>query len=104
MRLATFNVENLFARAKAMDTTVREAGEPALKAFEVFNRVAAHEEYTAEDTAAMLDALVTLGVLVQTREGRRVNPRQFDTAWALLRENRGDFLAAPTDREPRIVA
>jgi endonuclease/exonuclease/phosphatase family metal-dependent hydrolase len=104
MRLATFNVENLFARAKAMDNTVREVGEPALAAFEVFNRIAAHDEYTPEDKAAMLDALVTLGVLVETRDGRRLNPRQFDTAWALLRENRGDFLVAPADREPRIEA
>ncbi|GAA3292989.1 endonuclease/exonuclease/phosphatase family protein [Dactylosporangium vinaceum] len=104
MRLASFNVENLFARAKAMDTTVREVGEPALAAFERFNRIAGHSEYTPEDRAAMLDALVTLGVLVQTRDGRRLNPRQFDTAWALLRENRGDFLAAPADKEPHIVA
>ncbi|MFI5912470.1 endonuclease/exonuclease/phosphatase family protein [Dactylosporangium sp. NPDC051541] len=104
MRLASFNVENLFARAKAMDNTVRDVGEPALAAFEVFNRVAAHKQYTSEDKVAMLDALVTLGVLVQTRDGRRLNPRQFDTAWALLRENRGDFLAAPADREPHIVA
>src|SRR5262249_32760725 len=29
---------------------------------------------------------------------------QFDDAWALLRENRGDFLVAPAHDEPRIVA
>jgi endonuclease/exonuclease/phosphatase family metal-dependent hydrolase len=104
MRLATFNVENLFARAKAMDTTVRDLGQPALSAFETFNRIAAEDVYTDADKAAMLDALETLGVLVSTRAGRRLNPRQFDTAWALLRENRGDFLAAPTDKEPHIVA
>jgi endonuclease/exonuclease/phosphatase family metal-dependent hydrolase len=104
MRLATFNVENLFARAKAMDTTVRDQGQPALSAFETFNRIAANPEYTEQDKADMLDALQTLGVLVQTRAGRRLNPRQFDTAWALLRENRGDFLAAPNNREPHIVA
>ncbi|GAA4257692.1 endonuclease/exonuclease/phosphatase family protein [Dactylosporangium darangshiense] len=104
MRLATFNVENLFARAKAMDNAVRDVGQPALAAFETFNRIAAHDVYTEEDKAAMLDALLTLGVLTQTRDGRRLNPHQFDTAWALLRENRGDFLAAPSDREPHIVA
>ncbi|WP_433060604.1 endonuclease/exonuclease/phosphatase family protein [Dactylosporangium sp. CS-033363] len=104
MRLATFNVENLFARAKAMDNTVREVGQPALAAFETFNRIAANDVYSDDDKKAMLDALVTLKVLVQIKAGRRLNPSQFDTAWALLRENRGDFLAAPTDREPRIVA
>ncbi|WP_432841235.1 endonuclease/exonuclease/phosphatase family protein [Dactylosporangium sp. CA-092794] len=104
MRLATFNVENLFARAKAMDTTVRDEGQTALSAFETFNRIAANQTYTPQDKTDMLDALVTLGVLVQTREGRRLNARQFDTAWALLRENRGDFLAAPANAEPHIVA
>jgi endonuclease/exonuclease/phosphatase family metal-dependent hydrolase len=104
MRLATFNVENLFARAKAMDTTVRDLGQPALSAFETFNRIAAEDVYTDADKAAMLDALETLGVLVSTRAGRRLNPRQFDTAWALLRENRGDFLVAPNNAEPRIKA
>ncbi|MET7397727.1 endonuclease/exonuclease/phosphatase family protein [Dactylosporangium sp. NPDC005572] len=100
MRLATFNVENLFARAKAL----RDAGQPALTAFETFNRIAAKAEYSDDDKAAMLDALQTLGVLVETRAGRRLNKEQFETAWAVLRENRGDFLAAPDDREPRIVA
>ena len=46
----------------------------------------------------MLAALTTLRILVETDEGPRLNPDQFATAWALLRENRGDFLVAPADR------
>ena len=34
-------------------------GQPALAAFEVFNRVAAHDEYTLDNKTAMLDALGT---------------------------------------------
>jgi len=45
-----------------------------------------------------------LRVLVQTENGVRPNKNQLDDAWALLRENRGDFLVAPKDKEPRIVA
>ncbi|NUT32838.1 MAG: endonuclease/exonuclease/phosphatase family protein [Hamadaea sp.] len=104
MRLATFNVENLFARAKALDTDTWADGRPALAAFESFNKTAAKKAYSEADKAKMLADLTTLKVLVPTTAGLRLNKKQFDTAWALLRENRGDFLAAPTNAEPRIVA
>jgi endonuclease/exonuclease/phosphatase family metal-dependent hydrolase len=104
IRLATFNVENLFARAKALDTADWTAGEAPLAAFETFNRTAQKAVYNDADKQAMLDALETLRYLVQTPAGRRLNPDPLATAWALLRENRGDFLVAPANQEPRIVA
>ncbi|MET7425284.1 endonuclease/exonuclease/phosphatase family protein [Dactylosporangium sp. NPDC005555] len=104
MRLATYNVENLFARARALDPADPAKGQPALSAYEEFNRIAAQPVYSDEDKAAMLDALETLRVFVRTRDGRRGNPDLFGDAFAVLRENRGDFLAAPADAEPRIVA
>jgi hypothetical protein len=104
IRLATFNVENLFARAKALDTATWAEGQPALAAFEAFNRIAAKPVYTEQDKTALLLALETLRVLVMTSAGLRLNQHQFDDACALLRENRRDFLVAPDDREPRIAA
>jgi endonuclease/exonuclease/phosphatase family metal-dependent hydrolase len=104
IRLATFNVENLFARAKALKTEDWELGRPALAAFEAFNRIAEKPEYSAQDKADLLAALETLRVLVRTPAGLRPNKKPFDDAWAVLRENRGDFLVAPDDREPRIEA
>jgi endonuclease/exonuclease/phosphatase family metal-dependent hydrolase len=104
LRLATFNVENLFARAKALDTEDRDVGQPALSAFEAFNRIAANPVYSDQDKADMIKALTTLRVLIETDQGLRLNPNQFDDAWALLRENRGDFLAAPANAPPRVVA
>ena len=104
MRLATYNVENLFARARALDPADPARGQPALSAYEEFNRIAARPVYSDEDKAAMLAALETLRVFVRTRGGRRPNPDLFGDAFAVLRENRGDFLAAPADAEPRIVA
>ena len=104
MRLATYNVENLFARARALDPADPAKGQPALSAYEEFNRIAARPVYSDEDKAAMLTALETLRVFVRTRGGRRPNPDLFGDAFAVLRENRGDFLAAPADAEPRIVA
>jgi endonuclease/exonuclease/phosphatase family metal-dependent hydrolase len=103
MRLASFNVENLFARAKALDTATWAEGEPALNAYDSFNTIAAKPEYSEQDKSDMLAALLTLDVLVATPAGTRLNPTPFD-AWALLRENRGDFLVAPDNAEPRIKA
>ena len=51
IRLATFNVENLFARAKAMNTTTWQQGEPALAAFQDFTTVSAKAKYTDQDKA-----------------------------------------------------
>lgn len=103
MRLASFNVENLFARAKALDTATWSEGGPVLLAYGTFNALAAQPEYSEQDKRNMLAALLTLRVLVSTRAGVRTNPQPFQ-AWALLRENRGDFLVAPANAEPRIVA
>ncbi len=103
MRLASFNVENLFARAKALDTATWSEGGPVLMAYTTFNTLAAQSEYSEQDKHNMLAALLTLRVLVTTRAGVRPNPQPFQ-AWALLRENRGDFLVAPANAEPRIVA
>lgn len=103
MRLASFNVENLFARAKALNTQTWAEGEPALAAYGRFNATAAKPEYTDQDKADMFADLLILDILVQTPAGIRVNADPFE-AWALLRENRGDFLVAPANEEPRIVA
>jgi endonuclease/exonuclease/phosphatase family metal-dependent hydrolase len=103
MRLASFNVENLFARAKALDTATWAEGGPVLQAYGTFNTLAAQPQYSDQDKRNMLAALLTLRVLVTTRAGVRPNPQPFQ-AWALLRENRGDFLVAPANAEPRIVA
>ena len=104
LKLASFNVENLFARAKALDTADQAEAEPVMAAFATFNTVAAEEVYSDEDKATLLSSLETLGVLVRTQAGDlRPNPDPF-SAWALLRENRGDFLVAPSDRDPRIEA
>ncbi|WP_309114288.1 endonuclease/exonuclease/phosphatase family protein [Saccharothrix sp.] len=89
LRLATFNVENLFERAKALSGTAAEAG-PVLAAYSRFNTVSAEPVYTETDKQEMLAALETLRVLVRT-DRLVLNPRPFE-AWALLRENRGDFL------------
>jgi endonuclease/exonuclease/phosphatase family metal-dependent hydrolase len=106
VRLATFNVENLFQRAKALDLTTWAEGRPVLDAWNRFNRTANKVTYTAADRTRMLTDLQTLGVLVVTASGAlRFNKRFDDPArWAVLRENRGDFVKEPRSGDVEIVA
>ena len=67
MIIASFNVENLFARAKVLDTTTWAEGAKRLAAFERFNRTAQRRRYRAADKRTMIDDLITLGVLVTSR-------------------------------------
>lgn len=103
MRLVSFNVENLFERAKALNTETWAEGKPVLAAFERFNRLAQKAAYASADRAAMLQALLDLGVLVRASGRLRLNRQPFE-AWALLRENRGDFLKQPQSGDVEIVA
>jgi hypothetical protein len=104
LRLATFNVENLFDRAKALNTTTWAEGRPILEAFDQFNTLANQTSYSDADKQAMLAALETLKVLQRTPAGSlRLNRNPFN-AWALLRENRGDFLKQPRSGDVQIVA
>lgn len=101
---ATFNVENLFARARALRATSVGEANPVLSAFKRFNTVSSKFLYESADKTTMLDDLETLEILVRTASGnRRLNPQPF-SAWALLRENRGDFINQPRSGEVEIVA
>ncbi|HEY6740573.1 MAG TPA: endonuclease/exonuclease/phosphatase family protein, partial [Actinopolymorphaceae bacterium] len=94
--VASFNVENLFARPKAFDTTDWSTGEPVLQAHQEFNDLIADRNYSAAAKQKMRDLLVELGVYYVNRHGavrRRTSP---SPRWAWLRTNRGSF-----DREPR---
>jgi endonuclease/exonuclease/phosphatase family metal-dependent hydrolase len=104
LRLASFNVENLFDRAKALNTTTWAEGEPVLQAVDRFNTLANHAVYTDTGKQAMLAALETLEVLQRTSAGSlRLNRDPF-SAWALLRENRGEFIKQPQSGDVQIVA
>ena len=104
MRLASFNVENLFGRAKVMNTATWPEGEPGLAAFETFNRTANNAVYSEADKTAMLGALETLKVLRRTGGGALRLERTLGRPLAFLRENRGDFISQPNQGDVRIVA
>jgi endonuclease/exonuclease/phosphatase family metal-dependent hydrolase len=82
MRLASFNVENLFSRAKAFDAEDGAAARRALEAFAEFNALIAKPGYGEADKDRMRELLETLGL-----------ERSDDGEFVRLRQNRGEFLA-----------
>jgi len=58
MRVATFNVENLFCRPSALNQESWSAGRPILADFKRINELIAEEEYTATVKRQLADLLV----------------------------------------------
>jgi endonuclease/exonuclease/phosphatase family metal-dependent hydrolase len=107
VRLASFNVENLFERAKAMNLATWAEGRPVLAAYERFNRLAQLEVYTDAVKAEMAADLRTLRILARrnTPAGTKLKiERGPRPRWARLRENRGQFVRQPRDGDAVIVA
>lgn len=96
MVVASYNVENLFARPKAFDTSDWVSGEPVLAAYHEFNKLIAAQTYSDTDRERMRDLLVTLDVYAVNQHGAIRRKRSQAPKWAWLRKNRGSF-----DREPR---
>ncbi|HET9548251.1 MAG TPA: hypothetical protein VFO97_10465, partial [Desertimonas sp.] len=105
MRLASFNVENLFERAKVLNNATWEEGRPQLAAFERFNRTAQRRYYRKVDKRQMLADLETLRVLTRASSGGRlIRQPNLAAQLAILRENRGDFLVERRRTGVEIVA
>jgi len=89
IRIASFNVENLFARPKAFDLPDWNAGKPVLKAYEKVSALLQKPGYSATDKIRIRDLLVTLDIYTidhatgVIRRNQTLNPK-----WAWLRKNR----------------
>ncbi len=103
MIIASFNVENLFARAKVLDTATWEEGTKRLAAFERFNRTAQRRRYRTSDKQTMIDDLLMLSVLTRSR-AKIIRQPNLSAQMAILRENRGDFLVERRATGVEIVA
>jgi endonuclease/exonuclease/phosphatase family metal-dependent hydrolase len=62
VRIASYNVENFFARARALDMDNRSAAKPVLQAFAELNGLLEQDVYSDADKAAILDRLDMLGL------------------------------------------
>ena len=84
MRLASYNVENLFNRAKVMNLGAWREGKPVLEAFAALNSLLGEASYTAARKSRMAALLIELGL------------EKSDTGpYVMLRRNRGALLKRP---------
>ena len=84
MKLAVYNVENLFDRAKAMNLDSWEEGRPVLEKFAALNGLLGQIHYSDTDKARMAELMRDLGL------------QKSDTgAFVILRRNRGGLLRRP---------
>ncbi len=96
VRIASYNVENLFARPKVFNTAKWTAGRPVLEAYAEVNALIANQVYSDADKQRMKGLLVALDVYYINGHGAVRRKRTQSPRWAWMRKNRGKF-----DRQPR---
>jgi endonuclease/exonuclease/phosphatase family metal-dependent hydrolase len=113
MRIASYNVENLFDRPKVMNLANWEAGRPVLDAFAALSQLIAKPDYSAADQAAMVALLTSLGLaksnqgpFVELRENRsKLIKRSKTEGLAIIAKGRADWVGslelveAPVDEQ-----
>jgi endonuclease/exonuclease/phosphatase family metal-dependent hydrolase len=93
MRIAAFNVENMFRRAVALNQSTWQEGKEILKQYSVVNALIQAPIYTASIKTSILDSLEKLGL-------KKASQSKF----AILRENRGKLLKRPQSGPVQVVA
>ena len=93
MRIATFNVENMFDRPKAMNGATWAEGKPALEAHKALNDLFENTVYSAADKTRMVELLKANGLL-----------KSDDGPMMRLRKIRGELLKRPRTGDAQVIA
>lgn len=93
MRLASFNVENMFRRARALNLETWKDGKDVLTQYAKLNTLLQKPVYTAAIKKSMLALLEKLGL-----------KKSNDSTFVLLRENHGHLLKRPKSGPVEVVA
>lgn len=102
IRIASYNVENLFARPKAFSTTDWSVGEPVLEAFREVNALIGKPAYGAAEKARIRSLLVDLDIYHLNAQGAIRRRQTSSPRWAWLRKNRGTFDRQPEDQTQNV--
>lgn len=94
MKLASYNVENLFQRATAMNTARVEEGTAALNLHHEMNLILGKETYSPTDKARITEIMKELGILKRDDAGE----------WVILRQNRGHLVTRRQNGTVEVVA
>ena len=93
MRIASFNVENLFSRVSAMNLESWSEGKEILAEYSRLNTILQEPVYTAAHKQAILTAIERLGL-----------NQDDESEFVILRQNRGRLLKRPPSGSPEVVA
>ena len=94
MRLATFNIENMFDRAKAMNLATWAEGKPILEDFSRLNGLIQEPVYTGAIKSELLEIMKRHKGLLSSKESKYI----------LLRDIRGVLFSKPKNKPAEIVA
>ncbi|MGQ0384814.1 MAG: endonuclease/exonuclease/phosphatase family protein [Gammaproteobacteria bacterium] len=93
MRIATFNVENLFSRARVLNLATWADGKPILNEFSALSARLRKANYTAADKAAIIASIKKLGL-----------SKSDESKFVILRQNRGKLIKRPQNGPFQVVA
>lgn len=93
MKIAAFNVENLFDRIKAFSAENPDTHKDVLEAFSELNKTFEKPLYTEDDKKTILKLMKTLGIL-----------KRDEGSFIWLRKIRGKLVTRPRNKPVRVVA
>ena len=93
MRIASFNVENLFSRARALNQDTWTEGREILTEYTRLNKLLQRASYTTAVREDILESIDKLGL-----------NRSDESKFVILRQNRGRLLKRPNNAPPEVVA
>jgi endonuclease/exonuclease/phosphatase family metal-dependent hydrolase len=93
MRIASFNVENLFSRARALNMETWSQGKDILAEFRNLNTLIQEPTYTGAIKKKILAAVEKLGL-----------NKSDESNFVVLRQNRGRLLKRPKSAPPEVIA
>jgi endonuclease/exonuclease/phosphatase family metal-dependent hydrolase len=93
MKLAVYNVENLFNRARVMNQDDWSDGKAKLADFSALNSLLGEEAYTAAIKQKIVEKMIALGL-----------EKSDQSEWVILRRNRGALVKRPESGGIEVVA
>jgi len=97
VRIASYNVENLFTRPRAFHTADWSIGQPILEAYSELNDLFQLAAYSPADKTRMRDLMVVLDLYYINSQGAVRRKYTSSPRWAWFRKNRGVFDRQPSD-------
>ncbi|ANV99811.1 endonuclease/exonuclease/phosphatase family protein [Bradyrhizobium icense] len=93
MRIAAYNIENLFDRPRAMNLNTWQDGKPILEKFAKLNALLGETTYSAAARTKMANLMIELGL-----------ERSDEAKFVILRRNKGGLLKRPNGGGIQIIA